>query len=298
MSVASNLENAKAKEKIIESAKNLYSAELTLPLGNPNLKLVHTNQFLFTQTNIDGFELANFEDIARALNSTDSRYSGYVLNRWYINATTITNNGKDAHIKLGLSPFASSVSSYRDAKQSFTSAYSDAIQAEENASKSNSSKTSVKSVSSKNSTLAGGEGKFIDDLVKKIVGKETNILKKAKLIHTHLINHLRYSYYECSHHSTPKACYEARNINCADTARLTASMFRSANIPCYVVHSTCHFYTVFEYNGKLHCSDATSSSTRATIDKYWKGSSCHSGTTVKFTGKGCYSSKCGKNPTC
>lgn len=57
------LNNLDAKEKITESIRDLYTAKITLPLGNPNLKLVHTNQFLFTELPTGVFELDNFEEI-------------------------------------------------------------------------------------------------------------------------------------------------------------------------------------------------------------------------------------------
>ena len=75
------LSKAKAKEQMVDSVRDLYNVKITLPLGNPNLKLVHTNQMLFTELPEDVFELANFDVIAKALNSSYSRYSGYVLNR-------------------------------------------------------------------------------------------------------------------------------------------------------------------------------------------------------------------------
>ena len=53
--MANGLEKAKAKEQIVNSIRDLYSAKITLPLGNPNLKLVHTNQFLFTELPTDVF---------------------------------------------------------------------------------------------------------------------------------------------------------------------------------------------------------------------------------------------------
>ena len=47
--------------------------------------------------------------------------------------------------------------------------------------------------STKNTTLKGGQGKFIDNLVKDIVGKETNPLKKAKAIYNAFKKHTYYT---------------------------------------------------------------------------------------------------------
>ena len=161
------LEKAKAKDKIIESVRDLYSAKITLPLGNPNLKLVHTNQFIFTELPTEVFELANLDAISKALNSTYSRYSGYTLNRWYIEAVTITNDGNTAKMELDLNPFASTVIKFRDEKNSFRQAYTSTMKS---TSSSSTSKTNIKSVKGENTTLRGGEGKVIDDLVKDIIG--------------------------------------------------------------------------------------------------------------------------------
>ena len=134
-----NNERAEATKKIVESVRDLYSLKITLPLGNPNLKLVHTNQFLFTELPTEVFELANMATISQALNSTYSRYSGYEVNRWYIEGCTITNNGKDAKMELDLNPFASNLINYKEDKNSFLQAYNDAFN------KDNTSSTGVKS---------------------------------------------------------------------------------------------------------------------------------------------------------
>ena len=165
-----------------------------------------------------------------------------------------------------------------------------------NSNNTNNATTKVASTSNENTTLAGGEGKYIDKLVKKICGKEKNALKKAKLIHKHLQDKLKYKGYRDSKFKSAEKAYKDGHLNCADTSRVTASMLRSAGVDCYVVHSYCHYYTVIEYKNKLYCSDATSK--QRDFNTYWKGSSCSppSGKTVKFKGKSSYSKKCGDNP--
>ena len=140
---------AKAKEQMVKSIRDLYSVKIKLPLGNPNLKLVHTNQFLFTELPEEVFELANFDEIATALNSTYDRYSGYVLNRWYIEGRTINNNGKEATMELELNPFPSDVLKFRDDKTSFEKAYTDAVASKNKTSNSKSTKKKVKSTTKK-----------------------------------------------------------------------------------------------------------------------------------------------------
>lgn len=290
-----NNEMASARNRLSDSIRDLLSFKLTLPLGNPLLKRLHTNMFLYTELPTE-FMLANFSTLAEVLNSTYNRYVGYSLNRWYVEAVTITNDGSRFDAEVELNPFPSSIKKYRESRMKLEDDYKSALQSNSSKTTTNKTATSKKSAkSTKNTSLKGGEGKVIDNLVKKIVGTETNPLKKAKLIHSWLISNVTYSRYSNTRYNTPVKCYNnRRHLNCADTSRLTASMLRSAGVDCYVVHSTCHYYTVIKYKGKLYCSDATSKS-RA-FNTYWKGSSCYSGRTVKFTGKNCYYAVCGKNP--
>ena len=101
--------------------------------------------------------------------------------------------------------------------------------------------------------------------------------------------------YDCKKWSTIKKCWDHKTnpgLNCADTAQLTVSMFRSAGIKCFVAHSTHHFYTVFyDDNGNMHCSDATGD---RGIDYYWTPSNRN----VKFRGKSSYYRNEGRTPEC
>ncbi len=287
-----NNEMAEARSKISESVRDLLSLKLTLPLGNPLLKRLHTNMFLYTELP-EEFVLENFSTIAEVLNSTFNRYVGYALNRWYIESVTITNDGSRFDAEVEVNPFPSSIRKYRESRIKFEEDYTSAIQSNRSSSKSSKSKTTSKSKN--NASLKGGEGKLIDNLVKKIVGTETDSLKKAKLIHQWLLENVIYSSYSNTKYSTPEKCYKNRkHLNCADTSRLTASMMRSAGITCYVVHSTCHYYTVIKIKNKLYCSDATSK--KRGFNTYWKATSCKNGWTAKFTGKNCYYAVCGKAP--
>ena len=256
---------ATAREKIQESVRDLETLKLELPLGNPGFKNVHTNQFLWLDLP-DEFVLENMPALAKALNSSAARWSGYEKNRWYIEGITITNDGDKLTAELDLNPFASSLSSYRDERNSFIKAFKDLEkekESEEENNNSNNSNTSVKSVGGKNSTLKGGEGEVIDNLVKEIVGNETDELEKAKLVHGWLQRNVEYSGYACTRYSTPESCLNNKtHLNCADTARLTASMMRSAGLYCYVVHNTNgvgHFWVVIEIDGQKYASDQTGS---------------------------------------
>lgn len=287
---------AEALKKIVEHNRDYLKLDITIPLGDTALKNVHTNQWLFTNLPAE-FDLVNWTVIAKQLNSNVNRWEGYVKNRWYIESCDITvdaGSGK-AEMKLGLNAFASSLSKFADDFKSAEEAYKNAT------TKTKTTKNTTNAVTTgDNTTVKGGEGKYIDDIVKTVVGNETDPLKKAKLIHEHIRSKQTYSYYECTKYNTPESCYKnLSHINCADMSRLTASMMRSAGIDCYVVHSTCHFYTVLKINGNLYCSDnASSSSSGREFNYYWQGSSCHSGSTVAFRGTSSYYANCGKVPSC
>lgn len=158
-----------------------------------------------------------------------------------------------------------------------------------------STKSSSKSDGNSSSDLAGGEGETIDNLVKKIVGSETNELKKCKLIHNWLKSNVKYEYYECTRYNTPEKCLENKShLNCADTARLTRAMMASAGLKCYVVHRTTnggHFWTIIEIDGKKYASDQTGSGSE--FNTVWKTS----GRTSVSDG-GSYTRKNGKEPDC
>lgn len=161
-----------------------------------------------------------------------------------------------------------------------------------NISSSGSNKTS-----GSNSDLAGGEGKTIDELVAKIVGSETNELKKAKLVHQWLKENVRYAGYSCSRYHSAEECLKHKHaLNCADTARLTRAMMSSAGLDAWVVHrshANGHFWCLIKIDGKIYASDQTGSGSDWNTIWYSQGDrrSCDSR-------GGNWDSKNGKNPDC
>lgn len=157
--------------------------------------------------------------------------------------------------------------------------------------------TDFTNLSGDSSTTTGGEGEEIDSLVRKIVGNETDQLRRAKLVHKWLQDNVRYSGYECTHHNTPEECLKHKGaLNCADTARLTRSMMASAGLTCYVVHrshTNGHFWTLININGKIYASDQTGSGSPWNTIWYADGDrrSCDSR-------GGNWDRKNGKNPDC
>ena len=255
-------EKAEATKKIVESIRDLCSLKITLPLGNPNLKLVHTNQFLFTELPTEFFELANMDVISKALNSTYSRYSGYEVNRWYIEGVTITNNGKDAKMELDLNPFASNLIKYKDDKNSFIQAYSDAFNKETT----NTSSKNVKSVSSgyklKNvSGFSKSDQAFIKEIVTKAfkaAGNPTKALAQAKAIHEFYKKHHVYSGYECMKYMRSlgfKKTWNKSAHNCGDGAATLQAMYRCAGFTCDIMNGHYHFWVRVKVNGKWYYCD-------------------------------------------
>ena len=78
-----NNEKDAAYEDMVDSVRDLMSAKITIPLGNPALKFVHTNQFLFLNLP-DEFQVANMEVITKYMGYRFTRYVPYKKNRWYI----------------------------------------------------------------------------------------------------------------------------------------------------------------------------------------------------------------------
>ena len=256
-----NLMKAEALKKIVEHNRDYLKVDLTLPLGDPVLKKVHTNQWLFTDLPKE-FDLANWTILAEALNADSNRYEGYVENRWYIESVDISCDASSGkyEMKLGLNAFASSYSTYADAYKSYEKAYT---QATTSTAKTTSASKNTSNAVSQNTTLKGGEGKVIDNLVKNICGNISDELERCKAVHQWLKENVRYSYYECSRYDSAEACYNNRGaLNCADTARLTRAMMSSAGLDAWVVHRSSnngHFWTLIKINGKIYASDQTGS---------------------------------------
>lgn len=274
-----SLEKDLAAEKLREQARDLYKLKITLPLGNKNLKLVHTNQFLWAEFPENVFKLENWKYIAEALDGDETSHTGYVKNRWFIESCTITNDGNNAKMELELNPFGTNQRSYIDDYESFTKAYEDA-QKQSNDNNTN----SIPSVASDNSTAPGGEGKEIDDFVAGVIGNKTDTYQKAKALHNYIQEHRHYTLYTDRETKNPTQAFRRwkdknkRGINCADTAMMVAAMLRSAGVDCYCVHiprgcgkSYGHYFVVFEYNGVRHCIDGTG---KHPMDEYW--SPCNS----------------------
>ena len=260
-------EQAKALDEVINSVRDLETLTLKLPLGNPNLKLVHTNQFLFTELESEIFELINMPEISKALTSKYTRFSGYELNRWYIEGVTITRDRSQGTMELNLNPFATPFIKYQDNNRGFMKAYTDAKNKVEK-STSSKTKTTSKVKSTTNGIKLKNVAKFNkkdQEYIKKVV---TGALKKKNYprteykqmmaIYEHYNSNHVYNGYECM----PKmraygfeGTWKRKGHNCGDGAATLCAMFKCAGFTSDIMHKPGHFYVRVKVNGDWYYCD-------------------------------------------
>ena len=122
----------------------------------------------------------------------------------------------------------------------------------------------------------------IDELVAKWCKGKTSDLEKAKAIHEGLRDEVGiwYAYYFNSRYHTPENCLKHhKELNCGDTAILTAACMKSGGLNAYIVLrcDSAHYFTVIEIDGTKYYSDLTWSegqrSQRAWNDT-WENNKC------------------------
>lgn len=259
-----NLMKNKALEKIVEHNRDYLKLDVTIPLGNPALKQVHTNQWLWTNLPKE-FDLANWTIIAKALNSNTNRYEGYVKNRWYIESCDInvSADGK-AEMKLGLNAFASSYKSFTDGMRSMQKAYNDAVNKNKETTKSSAAKNTSNAVAvGDNPTVKNGWwGKWVTDWVKKTVGAETDQLKKAKLIDKGFKSVTHWSDYSdpqktWGNVNNYEKVFNGHYMNCADGANILCAFHNCAGIKSTIMHTTGHYIVRMTINGTYYWTDCS-----------------------------------------
>ena len=262
--INANLMKAKALEKIVEHNRDYLKLDVTLPLGNTALKKVHTNQWLWT-TLPPEFDLANWNILAKKLNSTVNRWEQYVRNKWYIESCdiSVTPGGK-AEMKLGLNAFASTFKSYSDDAKSIQKAYTDAI-------KKNTSKSTSSSKSTSNA-LATNNGELINqnwvkqysvpsvvvDKVKQCCKVGNSEEENVRAWHVWMDNNIQYQGYTDSQKSMEQLIRDGKG-NCCDNSRMFRYGCLALGVKCVYVHGfsccaeTCanhQFNKVYFSNGK------------------------------------------------
>lgn len=284
-----NLMKREALKKIVEHNRDYLKLDVTIPLGNPALKQVHTNQWLWTNLPKE-FDLANWTIIAKALNSNTNRYEGYVKNRWYIESCDInvSADGK-AEMKLGLNAFASSYKSFTDGMRSMQKAYNDAVNKQD-------TNTGKKSSASKSTTNAVATGELIkQDWVKKydvpkiVVDKVKGCCKAGKseednvyAWHKWMDAHIQYEGYNDSQKSMTQLINDGKG-NCCDNSRMFRYGCLALGVKCVYMHGfsccaeTCanhQFNKVYFKSGKTVIVDNGRGS--ASWGSHW--GSCSGGT--------------------
>ena len=278
-------EKTAAKEEITKAARDLLTFKITVPLGNPNYKLIRTNKFISTRLPED-FILENFGIIGKKMSSSETRNSGYALNNWYVEAVTITNDGSNAKMDLDLNPFASSIGSFKDEYDSFVKAYKDATEKAE--------KSSTTSTSKSKSTGSKTIDKVVDNAIKGI----SKALDKAKAIDKAFKNHVIYSFYSNPNKTKGKtsnfeSAWKNAHLNCADGANILCAMYRYAGFTASIIHVPAggaskygHYIVKVTVDGKTYYTDNAASSGKHTtraFGKVWNGRTkgTNKGTIVK-----------------
>lgn len=233
---------SEAVKKISEHMRDYLQLTLTIPLGNPALKQVHTNQWLFTDLPAE-FDLANWTVIADALNSATNRYEGYIANRWYIEGVDISvDAGGKAEMKLTLNAFASTKSSYTEMARSMQTAYTD----EKNKNNTNSNSSNNSSAVQQNNTsyFSSKAGKNVggdlNTALNKIIEGCNTEEQKAYCIYDWVDRYVSYSYYYGNRYSSSQVLTGHR-ANCYDTAFLIYNLCTKAKVRCEIYNGYYHF---------------------------------------------------------
>ena len=233
---ASNVEinKQKAMEAMTESVRNLLTFKIKLPGGNPLLKKLHTNSFIWTELP-KRFQLKNFSKTTKSMVGSYTRYAGYELNRWYVESVTITNDDSGLWFEIELNPFASPYSTYTSILESATTAYTNAT-----------TKTSSNTDSSSGGYAASAN---VQALANKLTNSTSANGVMKDLVGMRDTPHMNYNYYKDFIHCADY-CAKTKLANCCDGTRLMFIMGAFKNVPTsklVYVHIKDHVYG--KYNG-------------------------------------------------
>ena len=265
------VEKAAAKKLITDSARDYLTAKITLPLGNPNLKLVHTNQFCFTALPKE-FVLTNWESIGNALNSADTRFADYQVNRWYIEGVNIDVDAKGkAEMQLSLNAFASSTDTYSEGRKSYSKSYTDAISQNSTSSStaSSSSKSKSNATTMNNTKLFSSKaGRNVSSNIAtaaKQITKDCNTEEqRAYCIYDWVDRYVSFEMYYNSKYSSSQVL-SGKRANCWDTSHLIYNLCSACKpkVRCEIYNGYYHFldgtyghlWNKIPYKGKMTFAD-------------------------------------------
>jgi hypothetical protein len=275
--MANEIEKVKARDILSESAHNFLTSKITLPLGNPDLKKVHTNQFLWTELP-DEFLLENWETLAEAYQGRETRYqgsneSGYTVNRWYIESVDINvdASGK-AEMQLGLNAFPSSNKEYTDGYQAMVKAYNDTFNKQttnsSNGGTSSGKKTTNATKKTNTAYFKSKAGKNVSSDVKKAAAQITKDCnteeQRAYCIYYWVDDYVTYEKYWNSKYTSSQVL-KGHKANCYDTAFLIYNLCSACKpkVRCEIYNGTYHFldetighvWNKIPYKGKMTFAD-------------------------------------------
>jgi len=266
------LEKQEAVKVMTESVRDLLSFTMKIPGGNPVFKELHTNSFLWTELP-ERFFLLNFGLTAEAMGGVYTRYSGYELNRWYVEAITTTHDNTGLWFDITLNPFASSYSTYTNILKSAQESY---IQATTTPNDTGSSTATERtdglndcSLSTLLPTNAGGaahisalQNKAETPLGMGKIGKVDSSYGRAvqgmtpKQAFKHLQKTFYYTYYWDNRYKCASDAYNNLNkLNCAEIARLVKCVMDVVGQDCVIYHVPNHLLNGVKINGRWETID-------------------------------------------
>lgn len=97
----------------------------------------------------------------------------------------------------------------------------------------------------------------IETMVKNAIKGKKGDREKAEAIYSAMVNHLTYSYYECTKYPNVNDAWKAGAVNCADSANIGCVAYKKAGLKASVWHYPGHFVCHVQINGSTVASDVT-----------------------------------------
>lgn len=97
----------------------------------------------------------------------------------------------------------------------------------------------------------------IETMVKNAIKGKKGDREKAEAIYSAMVNHLTYSYYECTKYPNVNDAWKAGAVNCADSANIGCVAYKKAGLSASVWHYPGHFVCHVQINGSTVASDVT-----------------------------------------
>lgn len=277
--VVDSAEGMKAQELIAKSVRDYLTAKITIPLGNPDLKNVHTNQFLWTELPSE-MVLKNWEIIAEAFQSKYTRYqgsrsSGYTINRWYIEGLNIdvdVSSGK-AEMSLDLNAFPSNTSKWSENYAKYSKAYEDAFNPQTSSTQTTTNATTTKSVLNQEWIKKYNIDKTVYEKAEKICNVNWGQYDNVKALFNWMDDHIGYESYNDGHY-TPAQTLKRGKGNCCDNSKLFRAFCQSIGVKCNFIRNSCisHQYNKVYIGNNSYIVDVGRWS--ASWGSHWGSSGC------------------------